>query len=345
MDYTLGNYSFDVNQFLPERIFDKITEIRVDAPEIIENQARIRQRRSKLAPNGKLTILAADHPGRGVTASGGDPYKMGNRHELMGRILRVLVASEFDGFMSTPEMIEDLLIFDYLVQQGGGPSILDNKVLIGCMQRGGIHGFAGEIEDRFGAYTAESIDHFRLDGGKMLVRFVPEDERTLKTVQYCAEAITALNRYELPAFVEPLRMEQQNGKWVTVNTAGELIRLVGIASGLGDSARNLWLKLPYCEDYRRVALATSLPIILLGGPSREDPRSTFNDFAAGMAARANVRGAMVGRNITFPGDDDPAAVAQGLHEIVHRGASAEDAIAVTMASRDREMDFLTRYLS
>jgi DhnA family fructose-bisphosphate aldolase class Ia len=345
MEYTLGSYSFDVHQFLPEHIFDKVTDIRVDAPEIIDHQARVRQRRPKLAPNGKLTILAADHPGRGVTASGSDPYKMGNRHELMGRILRVLVASEFDGFMSTPEMIEDLLIFDYLVQQGGGPSILDNKVLIGCMQRGGIQGFVGEMEDRFGAYTAESIDRFRLDGGKMLVRFVPEDERTLKTVQYCAEAITALNRYELPAFVEPLRMEQKDSKWVTVNTPGELIRLVGIASGLGDSARNLWLKLPYCEDYRRVALATSLPIILLGGPSREDPRSTFSDFAAGMAARSNVRGAMVGRNVTFPGDDDPAAVAQGLHEIVHRGATADDAITVTMASRDREMDFLTRYIS
>ncbi len=344
IEYTTNGYHFDLEAFFPESIFEKITEIRVDAPEVIENQARVRQRRPKLTTDGKLSILAADHPGRGVTALGSDMLKMGNRHELMGRILRVMVTTEFDGFMSTPDMIDDLLIIDYLVQQGGGPSFLDNKVLIGCMQRGGIAGAAGEIEDRFGAYTAESIDRFRLDGGKMLVRIALDDERTLKTLQYCAEAVTALNRYELPSFVEPLWAVQEHNKWAIKNTPDEIIRMVGIVSALGDSSRNLWLKLPYSEDYRRVALSTSLPIILLGGPSREDPRSTFEDFAAGVAARSNVRGAMVGRNVTFPGDDDPAAVAQAVHDILHKGASAEDAISIAMSSRDKGMDYLTQYI-
>ena len=49
------------------------------------------------------------------------PLKWGNRHAYLGRILRVLISSDFDGFMSTPDMIEELLIVDYLVQQGGGP--------------------------------------------------------------------------------------------------------------------------------------------------------------------------------------------------------------------------------
>lgn len=336
---------FDLESFFPERIFEQITTIRVDAPEIIEQQARARQKRAKFTTNGKLTILAADHPARGVTASGSDAYRMGNRHEYMGRILRVMVGSDFDGFMSTPDMIEDLLIVDYLVQQGGGKSFLDNKVLIGCMQRGGVAGAAGEIDDRFGAYTAESMDRFRLDGGKMLLRFAPEDERTLITMQYCAEAINALNKYELPAFIEPLWTVNENGKWVIKNAAGELIKLAGIASGLGDSTRNLWLKMPYCDDYRKVALATSLPIILLGGPSREDPRSTYEDIAAGMAARSNVRGVMVGRNISFPGDEDPAGVAQAIHEIVHNGASADDAEGIAVQTRNRNQDFLTQTIN
>jgi DhnA family fructose-bisphosphate aldolase class Ia len=213
------------------------------------------------------------------------------------------------------------------------------------MQRGGIAGATGEIEDRFTAYTAEAINRYRLDGGKMLLRFVPDDERSLRTLDYCAQAVTDLNRYNLPAFVEPMRMEQVNSKWVMKNTVEELVRLAGIASGLGDSSRNLWLKLPYCEDYRRVAMATTMPIILLGGPSNEDPRSTYADFAAGMASRSNVRGAMVGRNVVFPGQDDPGAVAQALDDIIRKGISVDEALEVTMAHRDFNMDFLTRWIA
>ena len=105
------------------------------------------------------------------------------------------------------------------------------------------------------------------------------------------------------------------------------------------------MKLPYCEDFYRVALATSCPILMLGGPSKEDPRSTYHDFAAGMAARSNVRGALVGRNISFPGLEDPAAVAQAIHGIVHDGLSPDEAIGVTMARRDQQVDFLVEFIS
>lgn len=307
-------------------------------------QAQARKRRTRLTIDGKLSILAADHPARGVTVLGNDPFKMGNRQEYLGRILRVLIATDFDGFMSTADMIEDLLIIDYLVQQGGGPSILDGKVLIGCMQRGGVAGVKGEIDDRFGSYSAESIARFNLDGGKMLIRFVPDDERTLNTIDYCARAVTDLNRYNLTPFIEPLRMDYVNGQWVGKNNADELVKLVGVLGGLGDASHRTWLKIPYCDEFHRVTMATTLPILMLGGPSKEDPRSTYQDFAAAMATRANVRGAMVGRNVSFPGPEDPAAAAQAINDIIHRGLSAEEAVGVTMASRDREMDFLTRYI-
>lgn len=343
-EYTLGDYKFDLEAFFPARIFEAITDIRVNAPQIIEEQALARKRRSRLTRDGKLTILAADHPARGVTAVGNDPFKMANRHEYLGRILRVLIASDFDGFMSTPDMMEDLFILDYLVEKGGGPSFLDEKVLVGCMQRGGVAGVVGEIDDRFGSYTAESIACFRLDGGKMMFRFVPDDERTLRTIDYCAKAIRDLNRYDLVPFVEPLRMDYVDGKWVSKNTADELIKLVGVIAGLGDSSRHIWMKLPYCEEFRRVAMATTMPILILGGPSKEDPRPMYADFTAGMATRANVRGALVGRNVLFPGREDPAAVAQAVSEIVHSGISADQAIEVTMAHREREMDFLVRFI-
>jgi hypothetical protein len=342
--YSLSDYTFDLESFFPTRIFEQITNIRVDAPEIIEKQALARKQRPKLTHDGKLTILAADHPARGVIVVGSNLFLMANRHQYLGRIMRVLIASDFDGFMSTADMIEDLFIIDYLVQKGGGPSFLNEKVLIGCMQRGGVAGVTGEIDDRFGSYTAESIARFRLDGGKMMFRFVPNDERTLQTIDYCAKAITELNRYNLIPFVEPLRMDYVDGKWVNKNTADEIVKLVGVIAGLGDSSRHIWMKLPYCENFHRVAMATTMPILMLGGPSKEDPRPTYRDFALGMATRSNVRGALAGRNISFPGREDPAAVAQAISDIVHRGISADEAIKVTMAKRDREMDFLVKYI-
>ncbi|MDX1521901.1 MAG: hypothetical protein R3264_09765, partial [Anaerolineae bacterium] len=103
-------------------------------------------------------------------------------------------------------------------------------------------------------------------------------------------------------------------------------------------------KVPYCDEFRRVTMATTQPMLMLGGPSREDPRSTYQDFAAAMATRANVRGAMVGRNVSFPGREDPAAAAQAIHRIIHNGISADEAIEVTIDSRDNAIDFLTKYI-
>jgi hypothetical protein len=217
-------------------------------------------------------------------------------------------------------------------------------VLVGCMQRGGIAGVQGEIDDMFGSYTAESISRFRLNGGKMMFRFVPDDERTIRTIYYCSQAVTELNKYNLIPFVEPLRMDFEDGKWISKNTAGELLKLVGVAAGLGDSSINKWLKLPYCEDFKRVAIATTLPILILGGPSKEDPRPIFEVIYAAMATSNNVRGALVGRNVTFPGREDPGAVAHGVWEIVHKGKSPEEALETTMETRNNEIDFLIRYI-
>jgi DhnA family fructose-bisphosphate aldolase class Ia len=342
--YSVLNFSFDLEYFFPINIFEKITDVRVHSPDVIEKHAKTRKQRPKLTKDGKLTILAADHPGRGVTALGSDSYRMGNRYEYLGRILRVLTATDFDGFMSTPDMIEDLLIVDYLIQNSGGPSFLDDKVLVGCMQRGGIAGVSGEIDDRFGSYTAESIKRFKLDGGKMMFRFVPDDERTLWTIDYCSKAINELNRYELIPFVEPLRMDYRDGKWVSNHTADELIKLVGVIGAMGDSSRNTWMKLPYCEGYDRVTLATTQPILMLGGSSNENPTQTYYDFASGMATRSNVRGALVGRNVTFPGPEDPAAVAAAISSVVHAGASGEEAIEITHSLRGKNMDILREFI-
>ena len=75
-NYDLGNYKFDVTKFFPMEIFDMITEVRVSNPGIAALAAEKRSTRKTLTLDGKLTILAADHPGRMVTKSGSDSLIM-----------------------------------------------------------------------------------------------------------------------------------------------------------------------------------------------------------------------------------------------------------------------------
>ncbi|MCL0039283.1 aldolase, partial [Dehalococcoidia bacterium] len=69
--------------------------------------------------------VAADHPARGITASNGDPLIMGNRHQYLGRVLRVITSEEFDGVMGTTDILEDLFLVNYLLKGGGKKPFLD----------------------------------------------------------------------------------------------------------------------------------------------------------------------------------------------------------------------------
>src|SRR5437867_1932498 len=216
-------------------------------------------------------MLACDHPARGVIGSLNDAIAMGNRQEYMGRAVRALLCQDFDGVMAQTDMIEDLLILDHLLQESGGPALLDDRVVAGCMNRGGIVNVAGEIHDRFTSFTADSIATLGLDGGKMLIRIVDDDERTLETLGECAQGVTSLNRHNLLVFLEPLPMKRQGGSFSASYTAAELVRWVGICAGLGETSRNTWLKIPYTAGFESVSLATTLPMLLLGGPAHGDP--------------------------------------------------------------------------
>jgi DhnA family fructose-bisphosphate aldolase class Ia len=127
--------------------------------------------------------------------------------------------------------------------------------------------------------------------------------------------------------------------------AEPLARLAGVASALGDSSRYLWLKLPYCDHYEVVARSTTLPILLLGGESAGDARPFLAQLAGALEAGPNVRGALVGRNVLFPGDEDPMAVAGAAAGIIHQGWTVEEAMNSFTANRGRALDRLSRHLS
>jgi hypothetical protein len=341
--YHIGQYTFAPEEFLPKRLFEAITDVRVDRPESILAEARARRRRPRLTLDGKLVILATDHPGRRVTGLGAEPLGMGDRHSYLARALRVLTTPGCDGIMGTTDFMEDLLAVNALVRESGGASFIDDKVLIGCMNRGGHAGVEGEIDDRFTSFTARQLKRMNFDGGKLMYRLDPADERSIKAVSDCADAVTALYRKDLYAFLEPMSVVKKDGGYATVKTIDAMVKDAGAAAALGESSARTYLKLSYNEGYERVARATTLPILMLGGPAREDPTSILKDFAAGMHAGANVRGVMVGRNVSFGANEDPRALAAGVCGIIHEGLTAEAGLERLGAERGRDMDLFAKW--
>jgi DhnA family fructose-bisphosphate aldolase class Ia len=315
--------AFRANDFLAAELLTRLTDIRVQEPEYAFRVATSRERRTSLTVDGKLNVLAADHPARRVTSLGGNPLGMADRHDYLARIVRVLMGGAVDGVMATMDIIEDLLILDDL---SGQDRFLKDKLLIASLNRGGLAGSSWEMNDPMTGVSPASCAAWKLDGAKILMRVCDEEPDSLKTMLASAVAITELNALGIPTFLEPLPVVKSEKGYKVVKTADALAKIVGVASALGDSSRLLWLKLPYCENYEVVARATTLPILLLGGESVGDPTAFLREVAAGMSAGANVRGALVGRNVLYPGDDDPLAVAEAVGGIVHRGWTVEHAL-------------------
>ena len=324
-------FSFRSRDFLTEELFAEITELRVQKPNLARDELLKRKKRDVLAPDGKLVILAADHPARSVTRVGGHPSAMGHRLDYLGRIVRCLAASNIDGLMATSDLIDEVALANYLVKQRGGPDFLANKVLIGSMNRTGLAGTEHEMMDRTSSYmTGKRIKEMNLDGAKLLWRWVPTGEKNdryaLETLERVAKAVEECADVGLPAFVEPLPVTKTESGYKTDHSTDNIIKAVGIASALGYYTGYVWLKIPYCEDFARVAKASTFPILLLGGESTGRPSGTIEDFVRGMGAGPNIRGALVGRNVLFCGEDDPACIAESINLVVHQRASAIEAI-------------------
>ena len=338
-EYQIGDYRFEAQNFLPIDLFDAITDQRVRNPKVAFEEAHQLRKRKQLTSDGKLVILATDHPGRRVTALRDDPLAMGDRLEYLSRALRVVTTPGCDGVMGTTDFMEDLLILSHLFREARGDSFLDEKVLVGCMNRGGHAGVRGEIDDRFTSFSAQQLKRLNFDGGKLMYRLDLDDERSIKSIEDCALAVTELFRQDLYSFLEPMSVQRKpDGGYETVKTVEAMVKDAGAAAALGESSMKTWLKLSYAEGYERVARATRLPILMLGGPALETPMPTLSNFHAGIHAGANVRGAMVGRNVTFPRKEDPRGVAAAVCAIIHEEATMEHALERLQSERGQGMD-------
>ncbi len=291
-------------------IVEKITTIRATRPGAIAEALAARKRRPLLAERGTLFFVAADHPARGALKVGEDPRAMANREDLLRRLVTALERPGVDGLLGSPDIIEDLALL----------SALDEKVVVGSMNRGGLAGAVFELDDRFTGYTAEAIAATGLEGGKMLLRIADDDPGTLPTLSACAEAVNALAERGLVAMIEPFAARREDGRVKVILDPDPTIRAIVISSALGATSAYTWLKLPVIDEMERVMTATTLPTLLLGGDPGADAEKTFEGWRRAMAI-PQVRGLVAGRALLYPSDDDVAAAVDAAAAIVSGGAS------------------------
>ena len=336
--------NFSVPEFLPAAVREILCRLRICDPDRALRASRTRQRRPHVTADGMLNVLAADHPARRVTRVGEDPLGMADRHGFLARILRVVMSDLVDGVMATMDVLEDLLVIDSLVRESGGPPLLDGKLLIASLNRGGLAQTKWEMDDPMTGPSPAACVNWGLDGVKVLLRLCDGERDSLRTLTACAAMVSEANAVGLPTFLEPLPVEAREGAYRVIKTKEALAQIAGVASALGDSSRYMWLKLPYCDGYETVARATSLPILLLGGESAGGAAPFLHELAAGLAAGPNVRGALVGRNVLFAGANDPLAVADAVGGMIHKGWTVDEGLAHVETTCGRDMDWLSRHL-
>ena len=272
-----------------------LNEIRATDPGRIRQRLATRARRDLLGPDGRLMIVACDHPARGALGAAGNEMAMGSRTELLARLVTALSRPGVDGLLATADIAEDLLLL----------GALEGKVVLASMNRGGLQGSVFEMDDRQTGYDVAGVVESGFDGGKVLVRIDLGDPGTVATLEQCGRTVTELNRVGLVAMVEPFLSSRAGNKTVNDLSPDAVIKSIHIAQGLGASSAYTWLKLPVVHEMERVMDATTLPTLLLGGDPDGTPDETYATWQAALKL-PSVRGLVVGRTMLYPADDDVA---------------------------------------
>ena len=284
-----------------------ILDLRVHHPErVVELTAERKQPTGLVGSTGRLLLVAADHPARGALRAGEEALAMGDRADLLDRMVTALNRPGVDGVLGTADVIEDLLLL----------GALEERVVIGSMNRGGLAGTVFEIDDRFTGYDAARIEHFGFQGGKMLFRIDPADPSTVTTMKACAQAVDELADRSVMAMVEPfISYRGSDGRVRNDLSVEAVVRSATVAAGLASTSAYTWLKLPVVADMDTVLAATTLPVVLLGGEVSADQGSQFAAWSKALAS-PNVRGMVVGRSLLYPPGGDVAGAVDATVELM-----------------------------
>ena len=203
-----------------------------------------------------------------------------------------------DGVLATADIVEDLLLL----------GALEDKIVVGSMNRGGLAGASYELDDRFTGYRPQDIERLRFDAGKALLRIDYEDAGSLETLHSTARAVDEMAARRLPVFIEPFISRRVEGAVHNDLSAAAIARSIAIASGLGGTSAYSWLKLPVAEepdDMAWVCETSTLPVVLLGGETNGDQQGAYEKWRKALRMPA-VRGLVVGRSLLYPAGGDVA---------------------------------------
>lgn len=275
--------------------YASVTDVRAADPGAVARAWANRVTRDTVRGDGKLMIVAADHPARGALAVGSRPTAMNSRTDLLDRLRTALADPGVDGVLATSDILDDLVLL----------GALEDKVVFSSFNRGGLAGASFEFDDRMTGATAASTAAARMNGGKMLCRIALDDPGTVATMAACAQAVDELAAHGLIAMLEPFLSRRVDGKVRNDLTPDAVIKSIHICQGLGSTSAYTWMKLPVVAEMDRVMDATVLPTLLLGGDPT-DPDEAFASWEKALGLPA-VRGLIVGRTLLYPTDDDVAA--------------------------------------
>ena len=317
--------SFHREAIISNSHFREITNVRASRPNAIIDAARNRKRRKEFVPDGKMNIVAADHPARGSVSVGDEPFAMADRHDLLARLAYTLQSEWVDGVLGSMDILEELLVLhDLMSKEGNG--FLGEKILITSLNRGGLPGSAWELDDPITGTDAKTCIDYGIDAAKMLLRVDFSSKDSLKTIEYCADGVRDMNSQNLPIILEPLPVVKHQDNYKVIKEADPLIKLIGVTSALGDSSRNVWLKIPYTHDFKRVVASTTLPIVILGGDRNLGLMDHLTDIMDALSAGHQVRGVMYGRNVLYPTKADPQQIAEAIGKLVHGNLGPKESL-------------------
>ncbi|MGK5111411.1 class I fructose-bisphosphate aldolase [Geodermatophilus sp. CPCC 205506] len=289
------------------RTYAEVTELRSREPEAIGRALAARRRRKAFLPeDGRLMLVAADHPARGALAAQGRATAMYNRTEMLDRLRTALARPGVDGLLATADVAEDLLLL----------GALEDKVVVASMNRGGLAGATFELDDRMTGYDVAGVVEARFDAAKMLNRIDLDDPGTVTMLETAGRVVSELARAGIVAMLEPFMSRRVEGRVTNDLSPEAVIKSVHIAQGLGATSAYTWLKLPVVAEMERVMDATTLPTLLLGGDPSRRPEETYASWRSALALPA-VRGLVVGRTLLYPPDDDVTAAVDTAVALVH----------------------------
>jgi DhnA family fructose-bisphosphate aldolase class Ia len=164
-------------------------------------------------------------------------------------------------------------------------------------------------------YGVEQALRFGADAVELKVFPGNPDESKLADLRRLAARAA---EWGMPLLAEPIPVSFQD-------TSAHTVENVAKAARIGAEAGADFVKIHYVgpvDAYRQVTGSCYVPVLVLGGAAKSDPRDALQ--MAADAIEAGARGIVFGRNIVTHSRPDRMAAALG--EIVHGGATVDAAV-------------------